>query len=243
MPEAGAYTGANKAREGRFENADGGTLFLDEIGNLPLSGQMKLLRVLETGQFERLGSGRTRTVKVRVLSATNADLPAMIREGRFREDLYYRLNVIELALPPLKDRPTTSCRWPRPSSTALPCSRTRRARPPGAHLAGQRARTEERHRACACCAATAWCSRPTSASWRCVPAARERRGRPRGHRGGPGQGARRDQPGGGRAGPVAPGAVPASGEARPLGRGRGRALKRRRRTRPPIWHAARGPAA
>ncbi len=102
--DAGAYTGASKAREGRFELADGGTLFLDEIGNLPLSGQIKLLRVLETGQFERLGSGRTRTVKVRVLSATNADLPAMIREGRFREDLYYRLNVIELALPPLRDR-------------------------------------------------------------------------------------------------------------------------------------------
>jgi len=103
--DAGAYTGAGKAREGRFELADGGTLFLDEIGNLPLSGQMKLLRVLETGQFERLGSGRTRQVKVRVLSATNADLSAMIREGRFREDLYYRLNVIELSLPPLKDRP------------------------------------------------------------------------------------------------------------------------------------------
>jgi len=103
--DAGAYTGANKAREGRFELADGGTLFLDEIGNLPLSGQIKLLRVLETGQFERLGSGKTRTVKVRVLSATNADLPAMIREGRFREDLYYRLNVIELALPPLRERP------------------------------------------------------------------------------------------------------------------------------------------
>ncbi|WP_313917985.1 sigma-54 dependent transcriptional regulator [Tahibacter sp.] len=102
--DAGAYTGANKAREGRFELADGGTLFLDEIGNLPLSGQIKLLRVLETGQFERLGSGRTRTVKVRVLSATNADLPVMIREGRFREDLFYRLNVIELALPPLRDR-------------------------------------------------------------------------------------------------------------------------------------------
>lgn len=102
--DAGAYTGANKAREGRFELADGGTLFLDEIGNLPLSGQIKLLRVLETGQFERLGSGKTRTVKVRVLSATNADLPAMIRDGRFREDLYYRLNVIELALPPLRDR-------------------------------------------------------------------------------------------------------------------------------------------
>src|SRR5574337_1303637 len=97
-------TGANKAREGRFELADGGTLFLDEIGNLPLPGQMKLLRVLETGQFERLGSGRTRQAKVRVLSATNADLKAMIREGTFREDLYYRLNVIEVNLPPLSER-------------------------------------------------------------------------------------------------------------------------------------------
>ena len=73
--EAGAYTGANKAREGKFEAADGGTLFLDEIGNLPLAGQMKLLRVLETGRFERLGSNRERQVKVRVISATNADLP------------------------------------------------------------------------------------------------------------------------------------------------------------------------
>ncbi len=102
--EAGAYTGANKAREGRFELADGGTLFLDEIGNLPLSGQVKLLRVLETGQFERLGSGRTRQSKVRVLSATNADLKGMIRAGTFREDLYYRLNVIEVNLPPLAER-------------------------------------------------------------------------------------------------------------------------------------------
>jgi DNA-binding NtrC family response regulator len=102
--EAGAYTGANKMREGRFELADGGTLFLDEIGNLPLPGQMKLLRVLETGQFERLGSGRTRQAKVRVLSATNADLKAMIRAGSFREDLYYRLNVIEVNLPPLAER-------------------------------------------------------------------------------------------------------------------------------------------
>jgi DNA-binding NtrC family response regulator len=102
--EAGAYTGANKAREGRFELADGGTLFLDEIGNLPLPGQMKLLRVLESGQFERLGSGRTRKVKVRVLSATNADLKAMIRAGTFREDLYYRLNVIDINLPPLSER-------------------------------------------------------------------------------------------------------------------------------------------
>jgi len=103
--EAGAYTGATKAREGRFESADGGTLLLDEIGNLPPSGQMKLLRVLETGQFERLGSSKTRHVKVRVLSATNADLSAMIRAGTFREDLYYRLNVIELALPALAVRP------------------------------------------------------------------------------------------------------------------------------------------
>jgi DNA-binding NtrC family response regulator len=103
--EAGAYTGANKAREGRFEAADGGTLLLDEIGNLPPSGQMKLLRVLETGEFERLGSSKTRRVKVRVISATNADLPAMIRAATFREDLYYRLNVIELALPPLAARP------------------------------------------------------------------------------------------------------------------------------------------
>ncbi len=103
--EAGAYTGANKAREGRFEIADRGTLLLDEIGNLPLSGQIKLLRILETGKFERLGSSKTREVKVRVLSATNADLPAMIRAGTFREDLYYRLNVIELVLPPLAARP------------------------------------------------------------------------------------------------------------------------------------------
>ena len=103
--EAGAYTGASRAREGKFEAADGGTLFLDEIGNLPPAGQMKLLRVLETGRFERLGSNRERTVKVRVISATNADLPAMIRAGSFREDLFYRLNLIELRLPSLAARP------------------------------------------------------------------------------------------------------------------------------------------
>ena len=103
--EAGAYTGAGRARTGRFEAAHGGTLFLDEIGDLPLAGQVKLLRVLETGQFEMLGSSKTRTAQVRVLSATNADLPALIREGRFREDLYYRLNVIDIVVPPLADRP------------------------------------------------------------------------------------------------------------------------------------------
>ena len=109
--EGGAYTGANRAREGRFEAADGGTLFLDEIGNLPLAGQMKLLRVLETGRFERLGSNRTRQVKVRVISATNADLPAMIRAGTFREDLYYRLNV---------DRARACRRWPSARDDILP---------------------------------------------------------------------------------------------------------------------------
>src|SRR6202045_2704457 len=102
--EAGAFTGAARARVGRFELANGGTLFLDEIGNLPLAGQVKLLRVLETGQFEMLGSSRTRKSQVRILSATNADLPALIRAGRFREDLYYRLNVIEITLPPLAER-------------------------------------------------------------------------------------------------------------------------------------------
>lgn len=102
--EAGAYTGANKARVGRFEAADNGTLFLDEIGNLPYDGQTKLLRVLQTGEFERLGSVSTRKTKVRVLSATNANLLADIASGKFREDLYYRLNVIELSLPPLCER-------------------------------------------------------------------------------------------------------------------------------------------
>jgi DNA-binding NtrC family response regulator len=103
--EAGAFTGAQRARTGRFEAADGGTLFLDEIGNLPLSGQVKLLRVLESGQYEPLGSSRTRQARVRIVSATNADLRAMIREGRFREDLFYRLNLIEIVVPPLARRP------------------------------------------------------------------------------------------------------------------------------------------
>ena len=102
--ESGAFTGANRAREGRFEAAHGGTLFLDEIGNLPLAGQVKLLRVLETGRFERLGSSRTREAKVRIVSATNAELKTMVAQGRFREDLYYRLNVFELRVPALAER-------------------------------------------------------------------------------------------------------------------------------------------
>ncbi|HVS75368.1 MAG TPA: sigma-54 dependent transcriptional regulator [Steroidobacteraceae bacterium] len=101
--EAGAFTGA-KARVGRFEAANGGTLFLDELGNLAPAGQAKLLRVLQTGELERLGSNVTRRTNVRMIAATNTDLRAAIREGRFREDLYYRLNVIELELPPLARR-------------------------------------------------------------------------------------------------------------------------------------------
>lgn len=103
--DAGAYSGLGKTRIGRFEAADGGTIFLDEIGNLSLSGQMKLLRVLQTGEFERLGSSQTRKVDVRVLSATNSDLTKAIATGQFRQDLYYRLNVVQLHLPELKQRP------------------------------------------------------------------------------------------------------------------------------------------
>jgi DNA-binding NtrC family response regulator len=102
--EAGAYTGANKMRVGLFEAANGGTLFLDEIGNLPYSGQTKLLRVLQTGEFQRLGSVTTLHTKVRVISATNSNLVDAIASGEFREDLYYRLNVIELSLPSLSER-------------------------------------------------------------------------------------------------------------------------------------------
>ena len=101
--EAGAFTGA-RARVGRFEAANGGTLFLDELGNLAPAGQAKLLRVLQTGELERLGSNVTRRTHVRMIAATNTDLRAAIREGRFREDLYYRLNVIELELPALARR-------------------------------------------------------------------------------------------------------------------------------------------
>ncbi len=103
--EAGAFTGATKTRIGKFEAADGGTLFLDEIGTLPLAGQTRLLRALETGRFTRLGGTREIAVKVRIVSATNADLKAMVQAGGFREDLYYRLDGITLALAPLRERP------------------------------------------------------------------------------------------------------------------------------------------
>jgi DNA-binding NtrC family response regulator len=100
----GAFTDAKVDRVGRFEMADGGTLFLDEIANISQGLQSKLLRTLETGEFERVGSSKTRRVDVRVFSATNADLSAQVSEGRFRQDLLFRLNTIELRLPPLRDR-------------------------------------------------------------------------------------------------------------------------------------------
>jgi DNA-binding NtrC family response regulator len=102
--EAGAYTGISKRRIGRFEAADGGTLFLDELGNLSATGQAKLLRVLQSGEYERLGSSETRHCNVRVVSATNTNLERAIKNGEFREDLFYRLNVFELKIPPLEDR-------------------------------------------------------------------------------------------------------------------------------------------
>ena len=100
----GAFTDAKTDRVGRFELADGGTLFLDEIANLPPNLQAKLLRVLETGEFERVGSSKTRKVNVRVLSATNADLGAEVAQGKFRRDLLFRLNTVEIDLPPLRER-------------------------------------------------------------------------------------------------------------------------------------------
>jgi PAS domain S-box-containing protein len=102
--EKGAYTGALTRQVGRFEQADGSTLFLDEISELPLEVQVKLLRVLQHGQFERLGSTRTLSADVRIIAASNRDLEKLVREGRFREDLFYRLNVFPISLPPLRER-------------------------------------------------------------------------------------------------------------------------------------------
>ncbi len=104
--ERGAFTGAVARREGRFEQADGGTLFLDEIGEISPSVQVKLLRFLQEQEFERVGGTKTLRVNVRIIAATNRDLAAAVREGTFREDLYYRLNVVSIEMPSLRDRPS-----------------------------------------------------------------------------------------------------------------------------------------
>ena len=102
--EKGAFTGANTSKPGKFEQADTGTVFLDEIGDVPGSIQVKLLRVLQEREFERLGSNRTQHTDVRVIAATNVDLRAALEQGTFREDLYYRLNVVPMNIPPLRER-------------------------------------------------------------------------------------------------------------------------------------------
>ena len=103
--EKGSFTGATEARKGYFEEADGGTIFLDEVGELPLSTQVRLLRVLQSGEFMRVGSARVQKTNVRVVAATNNDLLSAIQSGRFREDLYYRLNTVPITVPALRERP------------------------------------------------------------------------------------------------------------------------------------------
>lgn len=102
--EKGAYTGAHLARSGRFERADGGTLFLDEVGDLPLAAQVKLLRALQTGEIERLGSEQITRVNVRIVAATNVDIQQAMRAGKFRADLFYRLSTFPITIPPLRER-------------------------------------------------------------------------------------------------------------------------------------------
>ena len=141
---SGAFTDAKTDRVGRFELADGGTIFLDEIGTVPLGLQSKLLRVLQTGDVERVGSSKARHVDVRVVSATNANLQQEVAEGRFREDLLFRLNTIEINLPPLRDRrediPALAAHFlgvtrrattrPCPASTRAACRPSSRTRGP-----------------------------------------------------------------------------------------------------------------
>ncbi len=152
----GAFTDAKADRVGRFEMAEGGTLFLDEIANLPIKHQPKLLRVLETGEFERVGSSKTRRANARIISATNADLGEEVSAGRFRQDLLFRLNTVEILLPPLRDRrediPLLAMHFLQTARTPLP--QERRRVPPRcdagaveARLARQCARAGSRHRA------------------------------------------------------------------------------------------------
>ena len=154
--EKGAFTGAIARTPGRFEVADGGTLLLDEIGELPLEVQAKLLRVLQTGEFERLGSSKALRADVRLVAATNRDLEREVREGRFRADLFYRLSVFPLTLPPLRSRPEDIplLVWHVIARKQAPPGAPHRARPrpddagvPGLPLAGEHPRAGERGRA------------------------------------------------------------------------------------------------
>ena len=154
--EKGSFTGAVARRLGRFELADGGTLFLDEVGDLPPDVQVKLLRVLQEREFERVGGSETVKVDVRVVSATHRDLERLIADGKFREDLYYRLNVFPITLPPLRERHERH-RAARRALRAEVRARQRQAGPRPRRqragradrlpVAGQRARAGERHRA------------------------------------------------------------------------------------------------
>ena len=155
--ERGAFTGAENARTGRFELADSGTILLDEVTEIELSLQAKLLRVLQERSFERVGSSQTMLVDVRVLATTNRDLPAEVAAGRFRADLFYRLTVVPLVVPPLRDRPRRLARVGRLTFSGKPPQRLqkepctlepRRARAAaGISLAGQCPRTGKHHHA------------------------------------------------------------------------------------------------
>ena len=107
--EKGSFTGATQTREGYFEVADGGTIFLDEVGELPLTTQVRLLRVLENGEFIKVGSSKVQKTNVRIVAATNVNMHEAIEKGKFREDLYYRLSTVEIGLPPLRERRDDIC--------------------------------------------------------------------------------------------------------------------------------------